>query len=113
MNGIKRIGEEKNFTRDVPRSMVVANLHLPLEMAKKWAGTGMPLARLMEVGVEGLERASRSYRYRSGYDFGSYARCWVEHAVKSALKNWLAEESSSNTGDLREHSGIEARAQRG
>jgi RNA polymerase primary sigma factor len=66
------------------RRLVEANLRLVIAIARRYAGTGVPLEDLIQEGNLGLMRAAEKFDYRRGCHFGTYATWWIRQAVSRA-----------------------------
>lgn len=81
----KRIeaGDEDAFNH-----MVECNLRLVANIARKcrrFAGSALTLADLIQEGSLGLIRAVGKFDYRKGYKFSTYASYWIRQAVMRAI----------------------------
>jgi len=66
------------------RKLVESNLRLVIAIARRYTGTGVPLADLIQEGNLGLMRAAEKFDYQRGCHFGTYATWWIRQAVSRA-----------------------------
>jgi RNA polymerase primary sigma factor len=79
-----RISAGDNAARD---RMVRANLRLVVNIARGYAGKGLPLQDLIEEGNLGLLRAVEGFDPEMNTRFSTYASYWIKQSIKRALIN--------------------------
>ncbi|MEW4526801.1 RNA polymerase sigma factor RpoD/SigA [Maioricimonas sp. JC845] len=67
--------------------MVRANLRLVVNIARGYAGKGLPLQDLIEEGNLGLLRAVEGFDPDMNTRFSTYASYWIKQSIKRALIN--------------------------
>jgi RNA polymerase primary sigma factor len=67
--------------------LVRANLRLVVNLARGYAGKGLPLQDLVEEGNLGLMRAVEGFDPSWGTRFSTYAAYWIKQSIKRALIN--------------------------
>ena len=67
--------------------MVRANLRLVVNIARGYAGKGLPLQDLIEEGNLGLLRAVEGFDPDMNTRFSTYASYWIKQSIKRALVN--------------------------
>lgn len=73
---------------DAFNQMVECNLRLVGNIARRcrrFAGSALSLADLIQEGSLGLIRAVRKFDYRKGYKFSTYASYWIRQSVMRAI----------------------------
>jgi RNA polymerase primary sigma factor len=79
-----RIADGDTSARD---RMVRANLRLVVNIARSYAGKGLPLQDLIEEGNLGLLRAVEGFDPDMNTRFSTYASYWIKQSIKRALVN--------------------------
>lgn len=80
----RRIAVGEKEARD---RMVRANLRLVVNIARAYAGKGLPLQDLIEEGNLGLLRAVEGFDPDMETRFSTYASYWIKQSIKRALIN--------------------------
>ena len=65
--------------------LITANSRLVISVAKKYMGRGVPFLDLIQEGNIGLIRATKTFDYRRGHKFSTYATWWIRQAVTRAI----------------------------
>lgn len=69
------------------RQMIISNLRLVINIAKRYAHLGVPLLDLIEEGNLGLMKAVTKYNPRKGYRFSTYAAWWIRQYITRSIAN--------------------------
>ena len=69
------------------RQMILANLRLVINIAKRYSHLGVPLLDLIEEGNIGLMKAVTKYNPNKGFRFSTYAAWWIRQYVTRAIAN--------------------------
>jgi len=69
---------------EAKRRLVEANLRLVVSLARRYAGSDVPLSDLIQEGNLGLMQAVDRFDWRRGYRFATYATWWIRQALMRA-----------------------------
>jgi len=64
---------------------ITANLRLVVSVARRFEGSGLSLADLVQEGNIGLMRAVERFDHRKGFKFSTYATWWIRQGIGRAL----------------------------
>jgi RNA polymerase primary sigma factor len=67
--------------------LVKSNLRLPVILAQRYSGFGVPVADLVAEGNLGLMRAAELFDSKFEAKFGTYATFWVKQKIQRAIIN--------------------------
>jgi RNA polymerase primary sigma factor len=67
------------------KTMIVSNLRLVVNIAKKYMGRGVELPDLIAEGNLGLMKAVDKFDPKRGNRFSTYASCWIRQAISRAI----------------------------
>jgi len=70
---------------DAIRHMVSSNLRLVVNVAREYAGRGVPLLDLIQEGSIGLLAAAKRFDPELGFRFSTYATKWIRRGVLRCL----------------------------
>jgi len=81
----ERITRARALYTEAKNELVTRNLRLVVNMAKNYAGRGLPLLDLIQEGNIGLMKAADRFKYDKGCKFSTYATWWIKQAITRAL----------------------------
>jgi RNA polymerase primary sigma factor len=67
--------------------MINSNLRLVVSQARRYLGSGLSMADLVQEGMFGLIRASEKFDWRKGYRFSTYAILWIRQSMQRGAGN--------------------------
>ena len=65
--------------------LIVSNMRLVVDVAKKYQGRGVPISDLISSGYFGLKRAIEKFDYTKGNKLSTYATWWIRQSVNRAI----------------------------
>ncbi|MBI4355458.1 MAG: sigma-70 family RNA polymerase sigma factor [Candidatus Omnitrophica bacterium] len=69
------------------KMMIIANLRLVINIAKRYSHLGVPLLDLVEEGNLGLMKAVTKFNPKRGFRFSTYAAWWIRQYITRAIAN--------------------------
>jgi RNA polymerase primary sigma factor len=69
------------------QQMILSNLRLVINIAKRYSHLGVPLMDLIEEGNLGLMKAVLKYNPRKGFRFSTYGAWWIRQYITRAIAN--------------------------
>ena len=72
---------------DTKRQLIVHNLRLVINIAKRYSVHGVALLDLVMVGNQGLIHALENFKLEGGFRFATYAAKCVRHSIESFIMN--------------------------
>lgn len=73
--------------RQARQALVLANVRLAMDIARRYAHDGLELDDLLQEGIIGLLRASESFEPELGFRFTTYATWWIRQSIMRAIAN--------------------------
>lgn len=77
----------ENGSEEARNKVIVHNLRLPINIAKRYRGKGVSFYDLIQYGNLGLMKAVDKYDYKKGYRFSTYATWWIRQSIDRAIKD--------------------------
>lgn len=65
--------------------LIISNMRLVVDVAKKYQGRGVPISDLISSGYFGLKRAVEKFDYTKGNKLSTYATWWIRQSVNRAI----------------------------
>ncbi len=84
-NEVLMILETLGDVREAEEEMVVANLRLVVNIARKYLCKGLSFLDLVQEGNLGLMKAVSRYDYRRDFKFSTYASWWIRQTITRAI----------------------------
>ena len=73
--------------RESREKMIIHNLRLVVNQAKRYKSSGLPLLDLVNEGNIGLMHAVEKFDPERGFRFSTYATWWIRQAIERGLMN--------------------------
>lgn len=87
---IRLIEEAKNNNIDAKNKILTSNLRFVFDVARKYRGSGVPMADLISEGNIGLTKAIGKFDETKGVKFISYAVWWIKQSILECIKRTRA-----------------------
>jgi RNA polymerase primary sigma factor len=84
---IERTKRADSMMNDAKTLMIISNLRLVVNVAKRFFHFGLSLEDLIQEGNIGLIKAVERFDYQRGFRFSTYATWWVKQAIFKLLTN--------------------------
>ncbi|MGR3915142.1 MAG: sigma-70 family RNA polymerase sigma factor [Gammaproteobacteria bacterium] len=81
----KRFSAGELKVRRAKKEMIEANLRLVISIAKKYTNRGLQFLDLIQEGNIGLMKAVDKFECCRGYEFSTYATCWILQAITRSI----------------------------
>jgi RNA polymerase primary sigma factor len=75
----------KQKNKEAIDKLIVSNLRLVVNIAKKYVGIGIPLIDLIQEGTIGLQIAAEHYDYTLDFKFSTYATYWIKQRIMKSI----------------------------
>ncbi|WP_189451062.1 sigma-70 family RNA polymerase sigma factor [Cognatilysobacter xinjiangensis] len=72
---------------DARQALVLSNVRLVMDIARRYIGRGLDLDDLMQDGVIGLMRAAEDFSPELGFRFTTYATWWIRQSILRSIAN--------------------------
>ena len=80
------ITEAKNDNLEAKNRILTSNLRFVFDVARKYRGSGVPMADLISEGNIGLTKAIGKFDETKGVKFISYAVWWIRQSILDCIK---------------------------
>jgi len=77
----------KSGNAEARRRMIVSNLRLVVQVARKYSTKGLSFLDLVEEGNLGLIHAIEKFEPDKGFRFSTYATWWIRQTIERAIMN--------------------------
>ncbi|MBX0311876.1 MAG: RNA polymerase sigma factor RpoD/SigA [Sulfurihydrogenibium sp.] len=81
---LKRI---KEGDKEALQKLIISNLRFVINIAKRYAGYGIPFSDLISAGNIGLVEAAKKFDASKGVRFISYAVWWIRQSIMSTIQH--------------------------
>jgi RNA polymerase primary sigma factor len=83
----KRVCNVRAFMLAAKNELIIRNLRLVVNIAKRHVGRGLPLLDLIQEGNIGLIKAVDKFKHKKGFKFGTYATYWIKNEITRGIKD--------------------------
>ena len=70
------------------RRLIEGRLALVVQIAERYASSGMPMLELLQEGNCGLMKAVRQFAKKPSGEFSTYASTLIDEAIREAVAGW-------------------------